>query len=53
MTDSTLENLEFRALKVKFYEEDIEKMKSMSLEERIEYKRKLKSEHRYTYEESE
>lgn len=53
MTDSTLNHLEFRTLKVKFCDEDIEKMKSMSLEECIEYKRKLKSEHRYTYEESE
>ena len=53
MIDSTLNHLELKTLKVKFYVEDIEKMKSMSLEERIEYKSKLKSEHRYTYDELE
>ena len=38
---------------VEISKEDIEKMKSMSLEERIEYKSKLKSENRYTYDELE
>lgn len=44
MMDLTLNN--FKKLKVKF-SDDIEKIKSMSLEERIEYTRKLKSEQRY------
>ncbi len=37
--------------KVKFFDEDIEKMKNMTQEERLEYKSKLKDEHRYTYDE--
>ncbi|MBQ8669214.1 hypothetical protein IJ472_05505 [bacterium] len=48
---SSNDNLEFVAKKVKFSAEDEEKMKSMTLEERIAYKRKLKAEQRYVYEE--
>ena len=40
-----------RMKKVKFFDEDIEKMKNMSEEEELEYISKLKDEHRYTYEE--
>ena len=47
----TLSHLQFQTKKVKFYPEDIEKMKNMSLEEKVEYKAKLKAEHKYTYEE--
>ena len=47
----SLNHLKFNTKKVKFYEEDIKKMKSMTLEERVEYKAKLKAEKRYTYEE--
>ncbi len=39
--------------KVKFFPEDIEKMKKMSLEDRIAYKSRLKIEGKYTYEENE
>ncbi|MDR3269673.1 MAG: hypothetical protein LBT83_11495 [Tannerella sp.] len=37
--------------KVVFYPEDVEKIKTMTLEERIDYQRYLKRENRYTYEE--
>ena len=46
-----LNHLKFDAKKVKFYDEDIKKMESMNLEERVAYKAKLKAEKRYTYEE--
>lgn len=45
------DNLVFEVKKVRFYSEDIEKMKTMTVEEQIAYKRKLKSEDKYTYEE--
>ena len=45
-----LGHLEFVARKVRFYPEDIDKMKNMSLEEKVEFKAKLKAEKRYTYE---
>ena len=37
--------------KVKYFDEDMEKMKNMTLDERLAYKSKLKREGRYTYEE--
>ena len=46
-----LNHLKFDTKKVKFYDEDIKKMESMNLEERVAYKAKLKAEKRYTYEE--
>ena len=46
-----LNHLKFDVKKVKFYDEDLKKMESMTLEERVEYKAKLKAEKRYTYEE--
>lgn len=46
-----LSHLQFKTKKVKFYDEDLKKMESMTLEERVEYKAKLKAEKRYTYEE--
>ena len=46
-----LNHLQFKTKKVKFYDEDLKKMESMTLEERVEYKAKLKAEKRYTYEE--
>ena len=49
--NETLNHLEFKTKKVKFYDEDLKKMESMTLEERVEYKAKLKAEKRYTYEE--
>ena len=45
---SETENLEFKVQKIKFYPEDEEKMNKMSVQERIQYKRKLKAEERYT-----
>lgn len=50
---SDCDNLEFKVQKIHFFPEDVEKMKTMTIEERIEYKRKLKSEDRYTIEYSE
>ena len=47
---SSNDNLVFVEKKVKFSEEDEEKMKTMSTQERIQYKRKLKTEGRYVYE---
>ena len=44
-----LSHLQFKTKKVKFYDEDLKKMESMTLEERVEYKAKLKAEKRYTY----
>ena len=42
------DNLKFKTQKIKFFKEDEEKMASMTLEEQINYKIKLKSENRYT-----
>lgn len=44
-------NLKFQVQKLKFFPEDEEKMQHMGLEERIEYRRKLKKDHRYVIEE--
>ncbi len=50
--DSEMMGIEISEIKkVKFFDEDIEKMKHMSEEEELEYISKLKDEHRYTYEE--
>lgn len=50
--DSEMMGIEISEIKkVKFFDEDIEKMKNMTQEERLEYKSKLKDEHCYTYEE--
>lgn len=40
-------NMQFKATKIEFYPEDIEKMKSMSDEEMIDYAIKLRQEKRY------
>lgn len=40
--------MKFTARKVKFFDEDVKKMEGISLEERVEFKSHLKSEHRYT-----
>lgn len=42
------DNLKFNIQKIKFFKEDEEKMAKMSLEDKINYKIKLKSENRYT-----
>lgn len=47
---SDCDNLEFKVQKIHFFPEDVEKMKNMDISERIEYKRKLKKEQRYTVE---
>lgn len=44
---SDCDNLEFKIQKIRFYPEDIEKMKSMELNERIAYKRQLKENKQY------
>ena len=49
--DSEMMGIETAEIKkVKFFDEDIEKMKNMTLDERLAYKSKLKREGRYTYE---
>lgn len=40
--------MEFKTQKIKFYPEDIEKMKSMSVEEKINYAIKLREQGKYT-----
>ena len=50
--DDKLNHLQFNARKVKFYDEDLKKMETMTLEEQVEYRSMLKREKRYTYEES-
>ena len=50
--DSEMMGIEISEIKkVKFFDEDIEKMKNMSEMEAIAYRAKLKREGRYTYEE--
>ena len=41
-------NMKFKAIKIKFFDEDVKKMEGMTLEERVEFTAYLKSEHRYT-----
>ncbi len=45
--DKLNNNLIFKKKEIQFFPEDVEKMRSMSAEERIEYKRILKSKHHY------
>ncbi len=40
-------NLKFKKEVLKFYPEDEEKMSKMSIEDRIEYRRRLKDENKY------
>lgn len=40
--------MKFKTQKIKFYPEDIEKMKSMSVEEKINYAIKLREQGKYT-----
>ncbi len=47
MDKHCFDNLKFTVHPVKFYPEDEEKMKNMTIDERIEYKRKLKAENKY------
>ena len=47
MIKNNNENLIFEKEKIQFFPKDIEKMQAMSEEEKIEYKRTLKREHRY------
>ena len=47
---SDMEGLQFTARKIKWFEEDLKKMESMSIEERIEYKKKLREKGQFTYE---
>lgn len=42
------DNLKFNTQKIKFFKEDEEKMAKMSLQDKINYKIKLKSENKYT-----
>ena len=42
------DNLKFNIKKIKFFKEDEEKMAKMSIEDKINYKIKLKNENRYT-----
>ena len=50
--DNEMIGIEFSEIKkVKFFDEDIEKMKNMTQKERVAYKSQLKRSGRYTYEE--
>ena len=42
--------MKFKAVKIKFFDEDLRKMEGMTREEKVEFKAYLKSEHRYTIE---
>lgn len=44
---SEVENLNFKKVRIQYYPEDIERMKSMDIEERIQYKLMLKEQNRY------
>ncbi len=46
--DKNNNNLQFETKKIKFFKEDEEKMANMSLQDKINYKIKLKNENRYT-----
>ena len=48
-SNDNLNHLQFSARRIKFYDEDLKKMETMTLEERVEYKSMLKKENRYTY----
>lgn len=41
------DNLQFKREIIQFYPEDQEKMDKMSIEERIQYRRRLKNENKY------
>lgn len=44
---SDMANLEFKYKKLEFYPEDVEKMKDMSVQEKIKFVRQLKKEKRF------
>ena len=48
-SNDNLNHLQFSTRRIKFYDEDLKKMETMTLEERVEYKSMLKKENRYTY----
>jgi len=43
-------SVKFETKKIKWSDDDLKAMENMSLEEKIEFKRKLKAKNRYTYE---
>lgn len=43
-----METMEFKAEKIQFFPDDVEKMKSMSVDAQIDYAIKLREEGRYT-----
>ena len=45
--DAEMSGMKFESKKIEFYPEDIEKMKSMSHDEQMEYVMKLRQENRY------
>lgn len=47
MDERNNDNLNFETKKIQFFPEDIKAMETMTLEEKIEFKHKLKKEHRY------
>ena len=47
LLNDDMANMKFKAVKIKFFDEDVKKMEGMTLEEKVEYKAYLKSEHRY------
>ena len=43
-----METMEFKTQKIQFFPDDVEKMKSMSVEEKINYAIKLREQGKYT-----
>lgn len=43
-----METMEFKTQKIQFFPDDVEKMKSMSVDAQIDYAMKLREEGRYT-----
>ena len=45
--DNEMASMQFKSVRIEFYPEDIEKMKSMSHDEQMDYVIKLRQENRY------
>lgn len=50
MKNNDMEGLQFTARKIKWFDEDLKKMETMTTEERIEYKKLLREKGQFTYE---
>lgn len=45
--DNEMASMQFKSVRIEFYPEDVEKMKTMSHDEKMEYVMKLRQENRY------